>query len=163
MNMNKKMLHLIKDLKKVNYEKEIKVNLNNLQKLFNPNFVQIFDCILFNNKNEIINLSKKDFEEIIKRYTDKTGYESFCSEIRINDYLENEDLSVRELLKISVTVIECWKNKLKLIDNHSKFCFILSCSEGYVTFRFHKIRKGEGMWVCKNLEEYMEPIAYMIL
>lgn len=53
--------------------------------------------------------------------------------------------------------------ELKIIDCESKFCLISSCDDDNVTIRFHKIRNEEPLWLSDDLEQYDQPVGYIIV
>lgn len=158
--MNKKMSYLINNIEHLNSDEIFEFNLKKLNGLMIPNFVQVYDCIIISKKP--LYILKENFKKAVLMHTDKIGYEAGNTEIRINDYVESINNSVQGMLQIALIVIECWLNKLKNIDKTSKFCFIISCDNENVTIRFHKVRENEKMWISKELEEYKEPVGYII-
>ena len=50
------------------------------------------------------------------------------------------------------------------MEPESDFCMIMSCDEESVEIRFHKIHKGEIMWLDENLDNYKDgAIGYAIV
>ena len=161
MKSNKKFKGILDNINdKVTAENLINLEMKNLEKLFNPNFKKIYDCIFF--ENQKINLSIDEFNKLLKIHDDKTGFEASYNEVRINDYIENE-ISVNESLLIVLLLIDIWGLKLKSLNPKSKFCFIVSCEPPYTTLRFHKVRSDEILWISEDLEKFDQPIGYTIV
>ncbi|MDF9825369.1 hypothetical protein M2475_001824 [Breznakia sp. PF5-3] len=161
MKSNKKFRSILANINhKVEDAYLINMKMDNLKKLFNPRFENIYGCIVFKNQN--INLSIDDFNRLLKIYNDKTGFEANNNEIRVNDYIEN-DITVDESLEIALLLIDNWSLKLKKIDMKSEFCFIISCEPPYTTLRFHKVREDEALWISEELEKFDQPIGYTII
>lgn len=160
MIMNKKMEKIIENLNNITPDNLILFNLKKLKMLLLPNFQYIYDCIIISNEKMVF--TENEFLEIIKLNNDKTGYEVNNTETRVNAYIENENISIYESLSISLMIIDIWAIELRTVCSSDKFCFIISCDDNDVTFRFHKIRNNEPMWVAKDLESYEQPIGYVI-
>lgn len=66
--------------------------------------------------------------------------------------------------KTALMVLEVWGLQLKRMEPGSKFCMIMSSDEERVEIRFHKVHKGEIMWLNEDLESYEnEAIGYVIV
>ena len=142
-------------LKKVSVE----VNLFQLHKLLFPHFQWVKDCIIISNHSP--EKLEASFENAMRIYKDRTGYEACNTEIRINDYFV-KSISVQTATAAALLAIECWSTVLKRLDPHSQFCFILSSNEERVEVRFNKVRKGENKWLAEDIECYVdEAIGYM--
>jgi len=163
MKTNKLMKQIINRL---NLSQENKRLISHKYNLINDdllNLKSVHDCIIIS--NEDINLSDEEFMSVINSYTDKTGYEASCTEILINHYIDNESIETDELITITLLLIETLSEKLKLMSRNKDFCFIFSVDNDYkyVTLRFHKVRCNEPLWVSMDLEDYVQPIAYIII
>lgn len=138
---------------------------DSLDKLFNPPFYKLYDCIIFSNSS--INYeSEEEFNDIINRmYGDKTGFESSNTETLINSFIKDDELTVSDILPVALTVINNWINVLKRLEPNCKFCFILSCDceMSYVTLRFHKVRNNEQFWISDDIENFQQPVGYVII
>ena len=124
-----------------------------------------YDCIIIADDNKDL-LPKHEFlKNVEEMYIDKTGYEASITDTLINYYIEEEDVKLQDILPVAFTVIDVWSSQLKMIDSLSKFCFIVTCESDYnhVTIRFHKLRDNEPMWIDSNLEQYEEPVGYVII
>jgi len=142
-------------------ERQLDIKLDSLRALFSPRFIRVHDCIIISD-NDIV-LSDEKFDKVIHMFTDRTGYEASNTDTRINDYFENLEMPFNEAVVIAVMAINIWSNELKFIEPTAKFCFVIGCSDMYVTIRYHKFRKNEGLWLSENLEEYENPVGYIIL
>lgn len=119
-----------------------------------PSFKRVKDCIIIIiiiDKN--IEVLEANFEDAVKIYMDKTGYEASNTEIRTNCYVENE-ISMITGTRIALMVIEVWAMKLKQMEENAEFCFILCSDEEHVEVRFHKVRTDESEWLADDLESY---------
>jgi hypothetical protein len=159
MKMNEKMKILIESGKKESESKILQFKFDKLRDLFFPNFVSVADCIIMSNKSQQI--LTQHFDNVLKSYSDKTSYGASNTEIRVNDFIENQ-ISAFEAIDLAFLTIDFWAVQLKNIDNR-KTCFILSGDRDYITLRFHKIRENEKMWLTNSLEEYGEPVGYVIM
>jgi len=160
MIMNTEMKRMIGRVELIKRNEHIiRLNLEGLNKLFCPQFVNVHDCIIISDKP--ILLSDKQFLKVIKMHNDKTGYETCNTDTRVNDYIVDE-ISDLEALAIAFMTIDIWSNKLKMLEPNSKFCFIIDCNDGYVTLRFHKVRAEESGWLCNDIDSYTEPIGYLV-
>lgn len=127
------------------------LDTSNLSDLMYPKIKEIYDCILIDIKDEIEE-ERINFSRVIKMYGDKTGYESSCNEFRINDFVEcGSDL---EVIKMTLPVMESWKEKLECDFPQYNFYLILSFSDGYATLRMHRKRNDEKNWLTNDLESY---------
>ena len=162
MVFNKKMGRLLKSLHDHNSEHGITFFIDNLEKLFNPNFAKRHDCLIISDIQTP--LSKHEFNKVIKIYGDKTGYEASNTEIRINDFIKNDDsVHINEVLRVALIVINVWSDKIKLLCPEDHFCYIIAITKNYVTIRFHKLRTNEIMWLNDDLEGYEEAIGYFTI
>ena len=85
------------------------------------------------------------------------------SEVRINDYFENE-ISMETGTLIALLVIRMWALQLKELDPNATFCLIMSSDEDRVEIRFHKLRKEEPMGVADDIESYKDgAIGYVCI
>ena len=92
-------------LKNINNKKEniIKIDLNELEKIINPNIIEVHDCVILDLENRIVK-QNIDFDFILKRFGDKVGYEASRNEIRVNDYIIEG--SFNSIVKLSFKIIE---------------------------------------------------------
>ena len=158
---NSKMKNLLEYISDYTNTEEIKLNMHQLKALFSPPFKRIKDCIIITDKN--IDELEEAFDNVIKMYMDKTGYEASNTETRINCYFEN-DISMVTGTQIALMVIEIWALKLKQMEPDSKFCFTLCSDEEYVEIRFHKVRNDERRWLAEDLEDYKDgAVGYVLV
>lgn len=150
---NSKMQSLLKDDLSNPYAETLKLNSQKLKALFSPSFKKVRDCIIITEKE--IDRLEMTFDNAIKMYMDKTGYEASNTETRINSYFDN-DISVITGTQIALIVTEIWALKLKQMEPESKFCIIMCSDEESVEIRFHKIRDKESRWLSENLEGYQD-------
>lgn len=145
-----------KILKNINVEEEniIKIDLNELEKIINPNIIYVHNCAILDLDNKIIK-ENIDFDFIIKRFGDRVGYEASRNEIRVNDYIIEGTFN--SIVKLSFKIINILKYKLKLQYPNNKFCIIFTSDKEYVTLRFYKIREDEKPWLNeKDLDGYID-------
>lgn len=140
---------------------EISLNTQQLKVLFSPSLKKVRDCIIITEKES--DKLEIAFDNVIKMYGDKTGYEASNTETRINCYFENE-ISIVTATQIALMVIEIWALKLKQMEPDSQFCLIMCCDNEHVEIRFHKVRDDEVRWLSNNLENYIdEAVAYVVV
>ena len=146
---NKKMRQLIKKTKR--YKKNVKLDITSkhLKELFDPPFKKVYDCVIITKKSS--EHWETYFDAAIEMYGDKTGYEAFYNETRINDYFDNR-LPVPVATKIAFMAMKIWALKLKELDPNSKFCIIICSLDKYVEIRFHKVRDDEVSWLGDDIE-----------
>ncbi|OPF55765.1 hypothetical protein BH721_03410 [Clostridium baratii] len=151
--INKNMGKLLKDIEN-NNENIIKIDLNEIEKIANPNIIEVHDCVILDLDNRIIK-KNIDFDFILKRFEDRVGYEALCNEIRVNDYIIEG--SFNSIVKLSFNVIDILKYKLKSKYPDDKFCIVFSSDKEYVTLRFYKIRENEKAWLNEEeLDGYID-------
>ncbi|CUP87129.1 hypothetical protein [Clostridium baratii] len=144
---------LLKDIEN-NNENIIKIDLNEIEKIANPNIIEVHDCVILDLDNRIIK-KNIDFDFILKRFEDRVGYEALCNEIRVNDYIIEG--SFNSIVKLSFNVIDILKYKLKSKYPDDKFCIVFSSDKEYVTLRFYKIRENEKAWLNEEeLDGYID-------
>lgn len=141
-----------------NDDRKTVISLEELGNLMNKKIVKIVDTFILEDVHASIKVeaAEKNFDKLIKTYTDKTGYESACNEFRIVDYFP-ENLSVEEQWKIGLIVME---NFLQKEDFPIPCIFYYGYDEGILTMRFHKYRYSEGLWLSEDLEGFNNPVAY---
>lgn len=161
MIMNESMKKIVNNLKCPYMKKSINIKVKDLYKLLLPEFKKIHDCIILSSETEEI--LKDNYKNELSNFENKTGYEIWHNEIIINSYIKDYYVSVHTAIYIALIIIEVWSDKLKNMSEGSKFCYFLSCSDNIVNLRFHKIREGERMWHIENLEEYVQPVGYIII
>jgi hypothetical protein len=139
---------------------KVTIEINKINKLFNPIFVSVYDCVLLHEKEP--EALAKSYERAIELHRTPNAYEVFCSDTRINDFFENQ-LTALEALSIGLLTIDIWGKRLKAIDEKANYCIILDCNDGYVTIRYHKVRDNENRWLADDIEDYDGPIGYIIV
>ncbi|AXY39430.1 hypothetical protein ACPZJV_06570 [Bacillus velezensis] len=131
-----------------------KVDLSKLKDIISPNIVKVDDCYILDLEYELTDNTTINWNRILKMYGDKTGYEASCNELRINDYLDNSDLSDEEISLYAFQVVDGWEQHLKEKFPEHKFVVIISIDEGFATLRFHKYREEESGWLKADIEDY---------
>lgn len=126
---------------------------NALQELIFPNTKRVNDCIIIDNKDEVIP-EKVNYGRVISMYGDQIGYEASCNEVRISDYIK-EGEKIDEV-RLALIVMQGWKYKLKKEYPQYNFCINLICTNEYTTLRFYLCRGNEKRWLKKDLESYLE-------
>lgn len=158
---NSKMKKLLEYSSNYQSTEEINLNMQQLKQLFSPLLKKVKDCIIITEKE--IDKLEIAFDNMIKMYGDKTGYEASNTETRINCYFENE-ISTVAGTQIALMVIEIWGLRLKQMEPNSQFCLIMCSDEEHVEIRFHKVREDEDRWLSDNLEVYSdEAVGYVIV
>lgn len=158
---NSKMKNLLNYISTYSNTEELQLSIQQLKVLFSPPLKIVKDCIIIT--EESIDKLEKSFNNAIKMYMDKTGYEASNTETRINYYFENE-ISVETGTQIALMVIEIWALKLKQLEPYSQFCLIMCSDEEHVEIRFHKVRDDENSWLSEDLEEYKDgAVGYFIV
>ncbi len=158
---NCKMKCLLDSLSEHSTKEKMVLNLQQLKMLFDPPFKQVKDCIIISEKSS--EKLEDYFDDVIKTYMDRTGYEASNTETNINDFFDNK-ISILTGITLGLITIEIWSLKLKQLDANSKFCFIMFSDDEHVEIRFHKVRPNEYMWLSNDLEGYDgEAVGYIIL
>jgi hypothetical protein len=168
---NKRMEKLIEQAKKYeknkinSKKKDIKmlgISLRRLTRLFNPNLVPVYDCIVMSDESK--EYLEENFEKSINQLSDKTKYEMWHSKTKIDNFIGYRTAKI-DAIVVGLMVIEAWSLKLKSIDNNSKFCIIMSYDKGWssvVTLTYHKIRTDEEQpWLIDDIDGF-KPIGYFI-
>lgn len=71
---------------------------------------EVCDCIIITD-SDVSNI-EENFDNILKMYMDRTGYEASNTETRINDYFTSE-ISVLDGLKIAMLLVDKLEKKNK--------------------------------------------------
>lgn len=151
--VNRNMEKILSDID-IKEENIIKVDLNKLEKILNPNFIEIHECIILNSHNKIMQ-KNIDFKLIIKRFGDRVGYEASCNEIRVNDYIIEGTFN--SIVKLSFNIIDILQYKLQSKYPNNEFSIVFSSDKEYITLRFYKIREDEKPWLKEeNLDGYVD-------
>lgn len=153
-SFNSKLL-AIEEKAKSAVNNNIVFSLDNLDRLFNIQMQDIFDCILIIDDEEI-ELTQEQFVEVIKMYGDKTGYEVSNNELRVIDYSDTI-LTEEEQYLLGKSLILDLSHKIR-----PKMVYYFSFDNDALTIRFHKFREEEGLWINEEIEEYNEPLGYFI-
>ena len=158
---NREMKKLLKDVSNHPSVESLKFNFSELYDLFFPEFKKVKDCIIISKKS--VNRLEMFFDKAMEMYQDKTGYESSCSDTRIDCYFEGE-VSMMAGTQIALIALEIWALRLKQMDPDSKFCLIMSSNEDRVEIRFHKIRENEIKWLADDIDSYQGgAVGYVIV
>lgn len=158
---NDQMKFMFDRLKTYSDNNLMSINMEKFFHLFEPPFKDVCDCIIITD-SDVSNI-EENFDNILKMYMDRTGYEASNTETRINDYFTSE-ISVLDGLKIAMLLVDNWKRKIKELVPNTPICFILSAGDNHVELRFHKVRKNEQMWLDTDLSKYKdEAVAYRII
>ncbi len=131
---------------------------SSLKRILHPIIKDVYGCSVIDNEDEI-DVDRIDFDTIIERHGDRTGYEASCNDTRINDYIDDDTIEHKELISIGLEIIEMWMMQLKSLYPGKRFTFIMSSDSVYVTLRFYQIRDNDVEYLCDNLEDYEEAIA----
>lgn len=121
-------------------------------------FYEDFGVISFSfYKNRLENLN---YDTIIRRYMDLTGFESSMNKVHIDDYIDNEKYKINEVIDIGFALVELvqsmW-NKLRTDE-----CTIILSADLESEFginasvTFHKKRINEVL--MDNLEDCIQPV-----
>lgn len=142
-------------LEQVNSEKPgvITILPNALQELIFPNTKRVHDCIIIDNRNEVIP-EKVNYNRVMSMYGDQIGYKASCNEVRISDYI-NEGKRIDEV-RLAQIVIQGWRYKLKKEYPQDNFWIDLICTNDYTTLRFYLCRDSTKGWLKEDLESYLE-------
>ena len=158
---NREMKRLLKDISNNPSVESLKFNFSELYDLFFPKFKKVKDCIIISKKS--VDELEMFFDRSVKACQDKTGYEVYSSETRIDCHFEGE-VSMMAGTQIALIALEVWALRLKQMDPNSKFCLIMYSNEDRVEIRFHKVRDNEISWLSDNLEGYKgDAVGYVIV
>lgn len=159
--MNRKMKKLFDKLSNNHGADTLKIDVEGLERLFCPEFRRVKDCIIISEKSteEI----EPYFEDAVKMYMDKTGYEAANTETRINCCFKKK-ISQLTGVRIARMVLSIWAIKLKELDPKAQFCLIMCSNKERVEIRFHKVRDDEPKWLAEDLEAYKDgAVGYVII
>ncbi|WP_310605489.1 hypothetical protein [Anaerosporobacter sp.] len=94
-------------------------------------------------------------------YGDYTGYEAFCNEIRVKDFIEIPKINSMAFL---LNAMEALKQYLETNFSKHSFTIIGSLEDTEINLRFHKIRQEEESWLSEDIDSYSEAIiVYTII
>lgn len=158
---NREMKRLLKDISNNPSVESLKFNFSELYDLFFPKFKKVKDCIIISKKS--VDELEMFFDRSVKACQDKTGYEAYSSDTRIDCYFEDK-VSMMAGTQIALIALEVWVLRLKQMDPNSKFCLIMYSNEDRVEIRFHKVRENEIKWLADDLEGYQgDAVGYVIV
>ena len=158
---NREMKRLLKDISNNPSVESLKFNFSELYDLFFPEFKKVKDCVIISKKS--VDELEMFFDRSVKACQDKTGYEAYSSDTRIDCYFEDK-VSMMAGTQIALIALEVWALRLKQMDPNSKFCLIMYSNEDRVEIRFHKVRDNEISWLSDNLEGYKgDAVGYVIV
>ncbi|PTM57638.1 hypothetical protein [Desmospora activa] len=147
MKENKKMKALMEKAKSKTDDE-----MKEFCQLFWPHFIEVDGYIFL--AQEYKKAGKLDYE----RFFDEIEVESFVNHIHLQDYLDDDHLSVYEKLFIGMRLLEIWPCKIKMEYPLSHFVFILTCDYEEVILRFYKKRNGPSWLNEDRLDDYSEGI-----
>ena len=158
---NREMKRLLKDISNNPSVESLKFNFSELYDLFFPEFKKVKDCVIISKKS--VDELEMFFDRSVKACQDKTGYEVYSSETRIDCHFEGE-VSMMAGTQIALIALEVWALRLKQIDPDSKFCLIMCSNEDRVEIRFHKVRENEIKWLADDINSYQGgAVGYVIV
>lgn len=111
----------------------------------------IKDCVIY---DEGICEKNIDLEQIMKFTFDLTGYEIGCNEFRV----EKSFIKDNEYQKIAINMHEMLKTKYE----GRKFAVYVCVNDDYIEIRFYTYRQEEGLWLDEDLNNYENPVLYVI-
>lgn len=159
--MNRKMKKLFDKLSSNLGTDTLKIDAKGLEGLFCPQFRKVKDCIIISEKST--EEMEPYFENAVKMYTDKTGYEAANTETRINCSFKNK-ISQLAGVRIARIVLSIWAIRLKELEPKAHFCLIMCSNKERVEIRFHKVRVDEPKWLVEDLETYKDgAVGYVII
>ncbi|MBO0445626.1 hypothetical protein JZO78_04660 [Enterococcus ureilyticus] len=150
-------------LKKIQQESEkieklpIHTDYIRIQNFFNIRIQNIYDCLIL--EEEDLNVTEKNFANLLTIYGDKTGYEASNTEIRIIDFFPDQHLTAAEQFYIAKSWMQNVLERIKNLSDKS-IVFIFSYDNQTLTVRFHQKRGGE-FWLA-DPNSYEEPVGYFI-
>ena len=158
---NREMKRLLKDISNNPSVESLKFNFSELYDLFFPKFKKVKDCIIISKKS--VDELEMFFDRSVKACQDKTGYEAYSSDTRIDCYFEDK-VSMMAGTQIALIALEVWALRLKQMDPNSKFCLIMYSNENRVEIRFHKVRENEIKWLADDINSYQGgAVGYVIV
>ena len=158
---NREMKRLLKDISNNPSVESLKFNFSELYDLFFPKFKKVKDCIIISKKS--VDELEMFFDRSVKACQDKTGYEAYSSDTRIDCYFEDK-VSMMAGTQIALIALEVWALRLKQMDPNSKFCLIMCSDEDRVEIRFHKVRENEIKWLADDIDSYQGgAVGYVIV
>jgi hypothetical protein len=89
-------------------------------------------------------------------YDDKTGYEASNNELRIVDYIEDNDVSKESQYLNGKSFITNLSNRIS-----REKVYYFSFDDELLTIRFYLFREKDGLWL-EDLEQYEEATGYFI-
>ena len=158
---NSEMKKLLKEVSEHPSVESLKFNFSELYDLFFPKFKKVKDCIIISKKS--VDELEMFFDRSVKACQDKTGYEAYSSDTRIDCYFEDK-VSMMAGTQIALIALEVWALRLKQMDPNSKFCLIMYSNEDRVEIRFHKVRENEIKWLADDINSYQGgAVGYVIV
>ncbi|WP_268625029.1 hypothetical protein [Paenibacillus alvei] len=130
-------------------------DFSHLEKIINPKIVEVQECFILDLEGEL-KIENINWERVMKFHKDKTGYEASCNELRINDYVNDTDITREDIIICALQIMDGWENQLRRCFPEHNFLIVLSCDDEYATLRFHKERPDENNWLNYDLEKYKD-------
>lgn len=96
-------------------------------------------------------------QAVLNACSDKAEFEAWHNEILINSEFPEGKITAAFALEF----FERFCDRLKALCPEKK-CSVMSEDEGYWTFRFHIVRKGEPLWISEDIESFSQPVLYEI-
>lgn len=156
---NSKINRILQSSKKLHSNFELSAKALNF--LFNKRIIKVCETYLLENSGEYISTEaiEKNFEQLLRMNTDRTGYECSVNECKLVDNFDSY-LSAPQQFVLGQIVME---NLMTKKDFPIPCVVYFTYDAGELTMRFHKYRENEGLWVSEDLETYEEPVGYYFI
>ena len=128
------------------------VKYTNLPKRIVAKTKLIKDCIIYDNEG-ILKESDVDYNVVIKRYGDKTGFEVACNDISIDKNKLDVSQMIAFLSELNRELVKTYNRKMVLY---------IQDKEDYYQLRFHTFWDDESIWLVEDLNVYDIPIMCYI-
>lgn len=120
-----------------------------------PEIQLIDNNVILLDSDHIFRGNGLNYDFIYSKFTDLTGYEGSCNEIRLSDYI---DLDGTSLVTITLKLSERLQSYLKTTFPERKFRIFAKIDGDETEIRFHIMRENEPNWLLEDLEGYQEAL-----
>jgi hypothetical protein len=157
--MNNEMLKFIISINSYD-EESINLKVDEFsQKVFST-IKLIDDCVVIVDYHNEMKQGVLNYDKILSRYGDYTGYEASCNELRISDFIEIKNFEEAPFLLRLLNNLKTFLN-----NRYPQYNFvIIGCiKKSEIELRFHILRKNEESWLSEDIDEFNEAIIVEIV
>lgn len=137
------------------------LTIKELESLFNRSIQNIHGCLLLDctvNRSDDADITKEQFDKVIKYHNGKSGYEYSNNEFRIVDYVKKE-LSITEQYLLGMSYMRYLNSRLILLTDRKIYYFLFFDDNDIFQIRFYQKWVDDEDFRSVNIEDYSNPVA----